>query len=378
MGLKKEAQNCCKGIVLITSADFARILSNGLRVFIFSLNVSKPRIAKEVTKMKETKWLCAGMLFLLLVVFGSGTVTGASYPARNVTWIVPYGPGGGYDLYSRALSAQVPKYLPKKVRVIVRNIRGGGGLTGVAQIYKARPDGYTIGISYLPSPLVTQVIKGVEKVGYDFRKMTLLAGIATQDQGIYVGVNTPYHTIDDLKKAEKVRFGTTAVGAKTWTDAVLVGKLFGINIIPVPGYKRSPEIKLAIQRGDVEASIHDPPLLQSEVKEGLLRPVLFLGDKRDPLWPDVPAAKEVGVPEITPLQRMIRLVIGPPDLPKDVEKVLSNAIWKALHDKDFLNWAKKAKYPVNPMTAEQLEKSMEEVMNKFAKHMDFVRSKLMK
>ena len=107
--------------------------------------------------MKKLPWLGVA-LSLLVPILGIGSVSAApNYPAKNISWIVPYGPGGGYDLYSRTISAQLPKYLPKKVRVVVRNIGGGGGLTGVAQIYKARPDGYTMGISYLPSPLTSRV-----------------------------------------------------------------------------------------------------------------------------------------------------------------------------------------------------------------------------
>ena len=323
--------------------------------------------------MKKSVWIAIGLV-LLSVTAGLGSAVGASdYPAREITWIVPYGPGGGYDLYSRALAAQLPKYLPKKVDVIVKNIPGGGGLVGVAQIYKARPDGYTLGISYLPSPLVTQMIKGTEKVGYDFKKLTFLAGIAVQDQGIYVGAKTPYRTIDDLRKAEKVRFTSTAIGAKTWMDIILAGKLLGINVSVVPGYKSSAEQKLAIERGDADGSIHDPPLVESEIKEGLLRPILFLGSKRDPLWPNIPCAKEVGVPQITSLQRMTRMVIAPPGLPDDIESVLSDAVWKALKDPEFLAWAEKAKYPVMPMSAKELKQSVAETVENFEKYMGFIK-----
>lgn len=326
--------------------------------------------------MKKTFRL-GGVLFLLVMIMGVGSVSAASkYPTKNISWIVPYGPGGGYDLYSRAISAQLPKFLPHEVTVVVRNISGGGGLTGVAQVYRARPDGYTIGISYLPSPYVSQLVKGAERLGFDFKKITLLACISVQDQGIYVGANSPYRSLKDLQQAEKVRFGTTAIGAKTWLDTIMVGKLFGINVRLVSGYKRSPEIKLAIQRGDVDAGIHDPPLLEAEVKEGLLRPILYLGRERDPMWPNVPTAKEVGVPEIIPLQRMIRLVIAPPGLPKDVEDVLSDALRKALQDKDFLAWAEKAKYPVSPMTSKEVKKAMAEVAENFEKHMDFIKKKM--
>lgn len=322
--------------------------------------------------MKRSLWLVVTLL--LSMVIGVGSVTAASnFPEREITWIVPYGPGGGYDLYSRAIAAQLPKYLPKKVNVIIKNIAGGGGLVGVAQVYKARPDGYTMGISYLPSPFVTQMTRGADKVGFDFSKMTFVAGISVQDQGIYVGANTQYKTLQDLQKAEKVRFSSTAVGAKTWMDIILVGKLFGINVSVVPGYKSSAEQKLAIQRGDADGSIHDTPLVDAEVKEGTLRPILFLGSKRDPLWPNIPCAKEVGVPEITSLQRMTRIVIAPPGLPQDVESVLSEAVWKALQDPEFLAWAEKAQYPVSPMNAKEIKQEVNETVKNFEKYMDYIK-----
>ena len=159
-------------------------------------------------------------------------------------------------------------------------------------------------------------------------------------------------------------------------DTVLVGKLFGINVVPIPGYKRSPEIKLAIQRGDVAASIHDPPLIRSEVREGLLRLILFMGSGRAPLLPQVPTAKEVGVEEIIPLQRMMRLIVAPPGLPKDVEDVLSGALWKALNDESLLSWAKKVKYPITPMNSNDLKQSMLEVSKNHEKYIDYIKNQL--
>ena len=159
-------------------------------------------------------------------------------------------------------------------------------------------------------------------------------------------------------------------------DIVLVGKLFGIHMIVIPGYKSSAEQKLAIQRGDADGSIHDTPLVEAEVKEGTLRPILFLGSKRDPLWPNIPCAKEVGVPEITPLQRMTRLVIAPPGLPQDVEQTLSDALWKALKDPEFLSWAKKAQYPVSPMNSKEIKQDVAETVKNFQKYMDFIKKML--
>src|ERR1700685_1076379 len=74
----------------------------------------------------------------------------ADYPDRNIDLIIPYGPGGGFDLYARAVGRAMESYLLKGVKVIPRNVPGAGGAKGLATMYRAAPDGYTMGIIDLP------------------------------------------------------------------------------------------------------------------------------------------------------------------------------------------------------------------------------------
>jgi len=68
-----------------------------------------------------------------------------------------------------------------------------------------------------------------------------------------------------------------------------------------------------------------------------------------------------------------RLVIAPPGLPKDVENVLSNAVWKALQDPEFLAWAEKAQYPVSPMNEKEIKQEVRETVKNFEKYMDYIK-----
>ena len=64
----------------------------------------------------------------------------AQYPDKNIDLIVPYGPGGGFDIYGRAVAKAMENHLPKNVRVIVRNIPGAGSVNGIATMYRAAHD----------------------------------------------------------------------------------------------------------------------------------------------------------------------------------------------------------------------------------------------
>ena len=77
-------------------------------------------------------------------------VGAAGFPERDITFIIPNQVGGGFDAYVRAIAPVMEKYLPNKVNVVPLNVPAGGGAKGVNQLYRARPDGYTIGILNVP------------------------------------------------------------------------------------------------------------------------------------------------------------------------------------------------------------------------------------
>jgi hypothetical protein len=65
---------------------------------------------------------------------------------KGLTFIVPFRPGGGFDLQARILAPFLEKQLPSKVNVVIKNVSGAGGKTGIMEIGRSKPDGYTIGI----------------------------------------------------------------------------------------------------------------------------------------------------------------------------------------------------------------------------------------
>src|SRR5690242_13928476 len=78
--------------------------------------------------------------------FGRDACAAAGYRARNIQFVIPYAAGGGFDSYVRFISPVIERYLPNRVSVVPLNIPAGSGSRGISQLYRSKPDGYTIGI----------------------------------------------------------------------------------------------------------------------------------------------------------------------------------------------------------------------------------------
>ncbi len=83
----------------------------------------------------------------------AGTAIAAGYPEKDITFIVPYKPGGGSDAQARRLQAGLEKNLGVKIRIIYKT--GGGGAVGFNELYRSKPDGYTISNVVVPNIIVT-------------------------------------------------------------------------------------------------------------------------------------------------------------------------------------------------------------------------------
>ena len=169
------------------------------------------------------------MLFLLIILIStliSGKPTRAaaseSFPNKNITWIVPFGPGGGYDVYSRAIARVLPRYLPKETDIVIRNIPGAGTMKATTIIHRSRPDGYTMGILDIQA---LSCLKALGKSKINPKDFTYLVNI-TRDPGTFmVAANSPFKTLEDLQKAEIVKFGVSGPPSLSWIGPVLGKKI---------------------------------------------------------------------------------------------------------------------------------------------------------
>jgi tripartite-type tricarboxylate transporter receptor subunit TctC len=257
---------------------------------------------------------------------GHGVAGG--FPERDITFIVPNQVGGGFDAYVRAIAPAMEKYLPNKVNVVPLNVPAGGGAKGVSQLYRARPDGYTIGILNIPGLFILQARGG----GYDLNKFTWLAGLGRDPYALAVPWNSPIKSVADLQAlsaTRPVKFTTTGPDGTAYGVTMIATELLGIKLQLITGYKGSSEYVAAAVRGDGDAVITNLPILARFEAGQSLR--LLASFTTDGSRPDVPNATALGLPQLADIS-VERMVAGPPNLPADIKKILVEALDKAVND----------------------------------------------
>ena len=179
----------------------------------------------------------------------SATLTLADYPERDINVIIPYSAGGGFDSYVRGVLPAMQKYLPNQVNLIPRNMPGAGGRKGATAIYRARPDGYTIGAFNLPGLLLPHLLG--ESVAYDLSEVTWLGRISEDRYAMVVASTSGISSLDDLRALGRpIKFTATGVRSSAHAATVITANLLGLDARFISGYEGSQNYILAVVRGD--------------------------------------------------------------------------------------------------------------------------------
>ncbi|MBI4634127.1 MAG: hypothetical protein HY742_09590 [Deltaproteobacteria bacterium] len=319
------------------------------------------------------KYLFSAIVF---VVFSLVSVTafGASsfYDGKTIRIVVGYSAGGGYDTYARVISRHIGKHIPGNPTVIVENMTGAGSLIAANYLYRvAKPDGLTIG-HFTGGLFFKQVLQqpGVE---FDARKFVFL-GAAAKEEGVYAFSKKSGITSMEKWMAAKtpLKMGGVAPGSNSPDNIIRILKAaLGLPIQLVSGYKGSPEVRLAIEQGELAGSALGWTAMRStwrkSLESGDIAVVLQAVPKPFPDLPKVPLAInyaktdearqliEVGIHSPSVFVRPFAL---PPGTPREQTQILAKAFTDTLKDKGFLAEAEKANLDIEPVSVSELEKSV--------------------
>lgn len=263
----------------------------------------------------------------------------------TLTVIVPYAPGGGFDVGARLIQPYLEKALKqvtgKSISVIVQNVDGAGGRVGVEQIWRAKPDGRTIMYTTLADMGGFQ-LRGSE---IDVAKFTPIAQMANTTIGWIVrpGVISDTGTLKDLidrSKQKPILYGYTSADSSLITLALLKDAMgFQVNTVAFGG---TGDAVASLVRGEIEAYTVSLPTAVQQVKAHPgWRVLVQTGDKRDEVAPDAPTFSEAGVPKdtadkINTVSSGSRSVFGPPGISAGNAKALEDAFKAAINDPDFV------------------------------------------
>ena len=276
----------------------------------------------------------------------------AAFPAKNIQFVIPYAPGGGFDTYVRFIAPVMEKYLPRKVSIVPMNVSAGAGSRGVAQLYRARPDGYTIGILNIPGMFILQQQQGTS--AYDLAKFTWVGAMGEGERYlISVSAKSPIRNFADLKALSArrpIKFSVTGPEGTAYVATMIGAQLLGLRKQLITGYKGSADYVVAAVRGDSDAVVAAIPTTMRYVRGGSIRSVVSFETHSS--IPGIPDATTLGQPELDRIS-VERLVAAPPGTPADVQNILSTALSKALADPIVVKWAKDNDLIMLPKTPAQ-------------------------
>lgn len=272
-------------------------------------------------------------LFAVLVSFVPLWAAAQSFPAKPVTLIVPFAPGGPAEAVARVIAEPMQQTLGQKV--LIEHKPGAGGNIGGQYVAKqSAPDGYTV--FFGSTSLASSV--SLLKLNYDPRKdLTPVAGIGILPNVLIVGPNAPYRTLAEFVAAAKAKPGMLTFGSSgPGTSSHLAGELFksvaGIDLLHVP-YKGSGAVLADLIAGRVDALFELQSSALGRIRGGQVKALATGAQRRASALPDVPTIAESGYPGFE--AGAWNGLFVPAGTPRDVVARLEDSTLKALRT-DFV------------------------------------------
>lgn len=271
-------------------------------------------------------------VFLALITTFCANPAMASYPDRPIKLVVTYKPGGGNDATARVFAKYSEEYFGQPI--IVTNIDGAGGIVGARDVFKSKPDGYTL--LWMHEALTTGNLTGI--ADFKWSDMTPVCQTCATADVIVVRSEFPCKDISEFmtyvkNNPKKVRMPIN-IGATTHFEmAAMDIAAGGGKIIHVASGGGSDRLKKLLG-GFVEAASLNAPTVPQYVKSGQIRALAVSTPERSPFLPDIPTFKEKGYNVIKPYNMN---VFGPAGMDAKVVQKIADTFKKMSEDSRVRN-----------------------------------------
>jgi tripartite-type tricarboxylate transporter receptor subunit TctC len=258
-------------------------------------------------------------------------VAAQTYPSRPITVIVPFAAGGPTDIVARIVGEHMSRTLGQQV--IVENVAGAGGTTGITRGVQAKADGYTIMMGHMGTHGAAPAL--YPKLAYDPTKDFAPIGMAAGTPILIVARKD--FPAKDLKefvahlKANQAKLNQAhaGVGSVSFTTCTMLNHQLGAKFTQVPFRGTGPALN-ALVGGQVDFMCDQIVNLVEQINGGAIRAYAIATQERSPALPNVPTTKEAGLPEYE--VSAWNALFAPKDTPKGVVATLTAALDKALDD----------------------------------------------
>ena len=275
----------------------------------------------------------AGALAGVALALQTQAALAQDYPARPVTLIVPFAAGGPTDVISRIVSEHMSRTLGQQI--VIENIVGAGGTTASTKAKNATNDGYTLITGHMGTHAASVAL--YPNLAYnpatDFEPISILAGTPV------VILGSKDFPAKDLKEfvayvkanAEKLNMAHAGVGSVSHVTCLLLNSILGVDPVQVPFNGTGPAMN-ALIGGQVDYMCDQIVNVVPQINGGTIKGYGVGTAERNPALPDLPTAKEGGLPEFE--AQAWNALFAPKDTPKPVLDKLNAAVVAALDDEN--------------------------------------------
>jgi len=300
--------------------------------------------------------LRAGLLALALVAGAVPAAADEAYPARPVTIVVPFPPGGLADVTARPLAAALERGL--KQPVVVTNKAGAAGAVGMQSVAVAKPDGYTLLLGLVSVSIIPEV-DGLfgRPPAYTRDQLVGIARLNADPPLLVVNAELPWRSLKELledarKRSGEITYASSGIyGASHVPMEMLLHAAGGLKMRHLPTTGGGPATTAVLgKHASLWAS--PPALAIPHVKAGKLRPLATWGAKRLAALPDVPTLKELGYDVEYYLWAGL---FAPRGIPPAVLKTLRDGTRQAVQDPEFKSAMDKVQTPIAYQDADEFK-----------------------
>ena len=258
------------------------------------------------------------------------TALAQTYPSKPIKIVVPFGAGGVADLTARIVAQHLGQSLGQAV--VIDNKPGAGGVVAGDAVAKAVPDGYTL----LLLSNATAVSAGLFKsLPFDTgRAFAPISTLGFFDLALITPVNSRFKTLADLlayarANPGQLNIGSINIGSTQNLTAELFKTTAGVDVQIIP-YNGSPAVISALLGGQIDAAVEILSPVLPQIRAKALRALVVTGEQRASVLPEVPTARESGLPSL--LATSWNALAAPANTPPEVIALLSTAIVAAIND----------------------------------------------
>jgi len=303
---------------------------------------------------------------LLASAGGAMAAENPFYRGKQIRIVVSTDAGGAYDTYARLLAQVLKDHIPGNPTIVIQNMPGASGLKTANYMAATAPRDGTV-IAGTHASILTSQLTSPGAATFEATKLSWIGSVTTDPFIGYVWHTVPIRSLDDARRRDVI-MGGVSVGASSVDYAILARDMFGMRFKIVTGYKASNDVKLAMERGEVEGTFANgwSSIKTAEpewLRDNKIRIIVQHGFRKLPELPDVPLFIDLAQNEadrqalvfMLARQEAAKPYFAPPDIPPEQLAILRRAFDATVRDPKFAALASKANVALEgPMTGDEV------------------------